>query len=55
MAVYTVQFIPSRGSVTAIHPNGATTSTATGINPEGDLVGFYTVGTVTQGFLATPR
>jgi hypothetical protein len=26
---------------------------ATGINSEGDIVGFYTAGGVTQGFVAT--
>ena len=37
---------------TTIDPPGSTAATATGINPEGDIVGFYVASGVTHGFLA---
>ena len=44
---------------TAIKVPGATSTTATGINNNGDVVGIYTVGSgasaVTSSFLFTPR
>jgi hypothetical protein len=40
-----------RGSITTFDGPNATATVAQGINAEGEIVGFYTVGSADQGFL----
>jgi hypothetical protein len=40
------------GNFTSIDVPGASSTAASGINPEGDIVGTFVVGGTTHGFLA---
>jgi hypothetical protein len=46
---------PQAGFTTVDDPNGLGTTTINGVNDLGQVVGFYTVGTITHGFVATPH
>jgi hypothetical protein len=45
---------PKHGFKMVNDPHGIGSTTINGVNDKGDLVGFYMVGSITHGFLATP-
>jgi uncharacterized membrane protein len=47
-------FLLRNGTFTTIDAPGATDSRASGINPQGDIVGFYSDNSGQHGFLLTP-
>ncbi len=44
--------LDTAGSFISIDVPGASSTAASGINPQGDIVGTYSVGAITHGFLA---